>query len=508
MYKEVLINIESQERRIAVLENRVFEEYYIERTDQKPIVGNIYKGKVESIVPGIEAAFIDVGLEKNGFLYVSDIIEPVAEYDDLYAEGKENTEGKRRGNEDRTAKKHTPGRPKINELLKKGQEVLVQAVKEPFGTKGVRLTTHITMPGRYFVFMPTEKHTGISKRISDPKERQRLRSVLSTLRIPAGCGVIVRTAGVGKGKREFVRDLKYLIGMWRKIKSISHRRKAPSVIYEEYDLVLRMIRDAFNEEISKIIIDSKDEYRRAKKFLAIIMPQLRSKLELYKGEQTLFAKKGIDPEIEKIYKRRVDLKSGGYIIIEPTESLVAIDVNSGRFKGKKNLEDTAFLTNMEAAKEIARQIRLRDLGGIVIIDFIDMESYQNRKKVRTALAEAMKRDKAKYNILPVSELGLVEMTRQRLRRSLESVAYKVCPYCEGRGTVKSITTMSIKALRMLKKHFVSTKKKEAQLWVNPEVATRLLNEDRSLVVSIENKFRVKVTIKSEPSLHVEDIMIK
>lgn len=505
MYKEILINVEPQERRIAVLENKILEEYYVERTDQRPIVGNIYKGRVSSIVPGIEAAFIDIGLEKNGFLYVSDIVEPITEYDELFMEAKEPS---KRSIEAERMQKTAPGRPVIGDLLKKGQEILVQAVKEPLGTKGVRLTSHITLAGKYLVFMPTEKHVGISKRIQDPNERQRLKEILSGLSLPHGCGVIVRTAGQGKAKREIARDLRYLTGLWQKVKAISHRKKAPALIYEEYDLVFRMIRDSFTEDIDKIIIDSKDEHRRAKKFLAILMPHLRPRLELYVGEETLFEKKGIESEIEKIYKRRVDLKSGGYLILEQTESLVAIDVNTGKFIGRKSLEETVFLVNIEAAKEIARQIRLRDMGGIIIADFIDMESFQNRRKVRTTLEEAMHRDKAKYNILPVSELGLVEMTRQRLRRSLESIAYQVCPYCEGRGTIKSKVTMSIKALRLLKNFFVETKNREAQLFVHPEVAARLLNEDRSLVVALENRFRAKVTVKSDPTLHIEDVVIK
>ncbi len=497
MYKEILINVEPQEKRVAIVENKVLEEFFVERIGVKQLAGNVYKGRVSSVVLAVKAAFINLGLDKNGYLYLADVV----------GIGLESEALERDEVEELYSKRGIQPQQSIEEFLKKGQEVLVQVTKEPFGTKGPRLTTHISLPGRYLVLLPFDRHLGISRRIPDEKERSRLKEILGQLEIPSEMGVIIRTAGVGKSKRDISRDLKYLLSLWRKINLGASRKAAPCTLHEEYDLILRVVRDYLTEDIDKLIIDLRDDYRKVHHFLSAVAPHLRSKVELYEGDIPLFDRKLIEKEIEKIFERKIYLKSGGYIVIEPTEGLVAIDVNSGKFTEKKNLEETAYATNTEAAKEIARQIRLRDLGGIIVIDFIDMNQAGHRRKVFEALLDALKRDKAKTDVSPLSELCLVEMTRQRMRRSLESVSFRECPYCEGKGLIRSVPTISIQALRKVKKFLKESKKKQIELHVHPEVASRLFNEDRPAIESIEKTFKGRVIVKADPILHVEDIKI-
>ncbi len=499
MYKEILINVEPKERRIGVLEDSLLEEFYVERTTRRHFVGNIYKGKVSAVVPGIQAAFVDIGMEKNGFLYVSDLGGQSLDEDELSqveAEGIAITHRKK-------------GRrfPSIADSVKVGNEIIVQVVKEPLGTKGARLSTHISLPGRYLVLMPGDDHIGVSKRIEGGQERERLRRLLTELDFPANMGFIVRTAGVGKGKKEFVNDVRYLVNLWRRIQEKAQKSQAPSLLHGEYDLTLRVIRDIFTEEIDKLIIDSGEEYRKVMRFVRGLMPHLANRVELYQGKQSLFEKRGLEKEIEAIYDRKIPLKCGGSLVIEQTESLVAIDVNSGRFTGKTNLEDTVYRVNLEAAREVARQIRLRDIGGIIIIDFIDMELAEHRRKVFRELEEALRRDRAKTNILSLSDIGLVEMTRQRVRKSLESEAYQTCPYCRGRGSVKSPATMAIEVLRQIKKFIKETGQKEIQLNVNPVVAARLLDEDRMTLTELENQARCRIVVQGINEYHMEEVKI-
>lgn len=523
MYKEILINIEPQEKRVAILEDGILEEFYVERTLIKQIVGNIYKGKVISVVPGIRAAFVNIGLDKNGFLYLRDMVRPLADYEDeevlIYHDIEtpvpeyKNTKLNPVRNVTKAARdsKISNG-VNIKEFVKKGQDVLVQVVRESLGRKGARLTTHIALPGRYLVLVPEDKNLGISRRIEDIQERRRLRSIFGEINLPKDVGIIVRTAGSGKQKKEFARESKYLLNLWQRVKRSAVNRPTPSLVYEEQDLVLRIVRDSFTEEVSKLIVDSKEEYKKIVYFLRLFSPNLRNKIELYRGEQSLFEIRDVESQVEKIYNRKVNLKCGGYIVIEPTEALVAIDVNSGKFTGlveskKKVLEETAFLVNREAADEIARQIRLRDLGGIIVIDFIDMESMRHRREVLSVLERALKRDRAKINILPVSTLGLVEMTRQKMRKGIESVLYQTCFYCGGRGQVKSSLTMSIFALRKIKKLLKETKQRQINLIVHPNVANHILG-DKKLLNDLENKFRVRIAITVNPDFHIEDIKIK
>ena len=500
MNKEILVSAEEQEIRIAVLENGKLEEFYVERRTRDQLMGNIYKGKVDSILPGIGAAFISLGLERNGFLYLSDVASPHYLFDEEVDVPINDMPKEEPGKDDRSLAE------KGAELLKKGEDILVQVVKEPFGRKGARLSTHITLPGRYLVAMPYSGHVGVSKRIQDPRERERLRTLLNSLRIPKDMGFIVRTVGQGKGKKEFARDTRYLVTLWHRIQVKSKRQESPSLVHEEHDLVLRMVRDSLSEEIDKLMIDSKAEYKKALHFVRSIVPDLQSKLLCYQEEAPLFKKKGIEEEIEKIYARKVYLKSGAYIVIEKTEGLVAIDVNTGKFTGKKRQEDTAFKTNLEAADEIARQVRLRDIGGIIVIDFIDMAMEEHRRHLFRSLIDHFRRDKAKTNILSISEIGIVEMTRQRMRQDPESVSYQPCPYCQGRGSVKSVETVAILAVREAKKFFSQMgKNSEAILSVHPDVAVYLLRDNRRSLNFLERNFNARIILCEDPKLHLEDV---
>ncbi|PIQ82190.1 MAG: hypothetical protein COV76_05080 [Candidatus Omnitrophica bacterium CG11_big_fil_rev_8_21_14_0_20_64_10] len=494
--KELLINIEPMESRVAVLEDNVFEEFQVERRTPPHLLGNIYKGKVASIVPGIRAAFVDMGLGKNGFLYLTDIVELTPDVQE--AVRLEGGSGRRGGGSS----------ARIQDLVRVGQELLVQVIKEPLGTKGPRLTTHLTLPGRFLVLMPLDPTFGISKRIDEPKERERLRGIFKELQPPKDVGVIVRTVAAGATQKQLAGDLRFLLSLWKRVKGRSGRVGPLSLVHEEYDLPLRIVRDTLTEDYNKIIVDSKDIHRTLMRFLAQTEPNMRSRVELYKHETPLFEKRGLEREIEQIYNRKVELPSGGHVVIEQTESLVAIDVNSGKFTGRRNLEETAFVTNMEAAKEIPRQIRLRDLGGIIIQDFIDMDSQSHRQRVFNALQTAVKKDRAKTNLMFLSEFGLVEMTRQRVRRSLESVSFHECPSCQGRGIVRSPLTVSIGCLRKIKRAFQSSRKRVIEVTAHPDLAARLLNEDRSLIVTVERQYRGKVVVKTDPALHLENFQIQ
>ena len=496
--KEVLINVEPMETRVAALVEGVLEEFNVERSIPPPLLGNVYKGRVSSIVPGIRAAFVDLGIGKNGFLYLNDIVGPTPEVEETV-----QTE------ENRPAAASLSGAPmpRIQDLLRVGQEVLVQVIKEPIGTKGPRLTIHLTLPGHFMVLMPLDATFGLSKRVDDPKERERLRTLIKGLRPPSDVGLIIRTAAQGANRHQLSRDLRFLLNLWKRIKARSVQVSAPALIHEEYNLPLRIVRDNLSDDIKKIIVDSKQEFHQIIRFLLQTEPQMRSRVELYQGDVPLYEKRGLEREIEKIYNRKIELPSGGTVIIEQTESLVSIDVNSGKFVGRRNLEETAFATNMEAAREVPRQIRLRDLGGIVVIDFIDMNSQSHRQKVFNTLQNAIRKDKAKTNLSFLSEFGLVEMTRQRVRRSLESVSFQDCPTCQGRGSIRSVMTVSILALRQIRSAFHSSKKSVIEVTVHPDLATRLFNEDRASIAAIETQYHGKVVVKADPAFHLETVKV-
>lgn len=500
MQREIFINIAQHEKRVAILENKRIEEFYVERPDYVNLVGNIYKGRVESVLPGMGAAFVNLGLEKNGFLYVADVVAGgMAGYEKLIEEGVEE--------EIEKMEKQKP-LPSIAELLKKGDEVVVQVVKEPIGTKGARLTTHISIPGRFLVLMPFDNHIGLSKRIESRQERDRIRKIMEELKLPKDMGFIVRTAAIGASQKDFFRESRYLLSLWQQIKAKAKRVKAPQPIHQEYDLVLRVARDIFTTDVAKFEIDSRGDFKRVSRFLRILAPHLRPRLKLHIDRVPLFEKFEIEKQISKIYDRIVQLKSGGYLIFDQTESLVAIDVNSGKFVGKRNLEDTAFKTNIEAAEEVPRQLKLRDLGGIIIIDFIDMEFADHRRSISKTLEKHLEGDKAKTKILNISSIGLVEMTRQRMRKSIEGKSYQKCPYCNGRGIVKSVSTVSLELMRKLEHALIETRARDIFVSMHPEVAYFVSAPERNMIKPLERRFRKNIRVIEDSNLHIEDIKIE
>ncbi|MCM8757607.1 MAG: Rne/Rng family ribonuclease [Candidatus Omnitrophica bacterium] len=480
MTKEILINVEPQQTSVAIVNKSKLEEFYVERPQFKTIVGNIYKGRISEIVSSLNACFVDIGLEKKGFLYLEEPI--LGEFD----------------TEIETNIYFPP--------LKKDQEILVQVTKEAFSRKGPRLSTNITLPGRYLVLMPFASRIGVSRRIEDEAEKKRLRQIMEELKLPKDVGFIVRTAAYGKTIQQLRTDAYFLLKLWSKIKRASYYKRAPALIYEDYDLILRVIRDSFTEDVNKVIVDSNLQYRRIYRFVKTFLRDLVSRIELYKGDD-LFLEKGIEGEIQKIFETKIYLRSGAYIIIEPTEGLVVIDVNSGSFKGRLSLEEAAFRINMEAVPEIARQLRLRDLGGIIVIDFIDMQKEIHRQKVLQNLKEALKADRAHCDILGISRFGLVEMTRERIHKTVEAITYQSCPYCQGRGRLKAPSTTALYALKELKRYIKNNPYlKEIKLTLNPLVVDEIL-KDKKIIRDLERKYRINIELVSNPAFHLEEIKI-
>ncbi len=494
--KEYVINVNPFETRIAQLEDKRMTEITIERDEERSVVGNIYKGRVDSIVPGIQAAFIDIGLERNGFLYVGDVAaaEGTGDFD---IEG--GSSPKRRS---RKAK-----RAPIETILKKGQSIMVQVQKDTLGSKGVRLTNYVTLPGRYVVLMPTVSQIGVSRKIEDRKERERLKSTLKSFRRNKKYGLIIRTAGENKPKDEILADLRYLNSLWDKIKRKMEGGKKVVLLREELSPILKKVRDTFTEDIDRVTIDDPAEYNKILDFLEHFAPQLRERCRLHAAKRPVFDKMGIDDEIRKALDRKVFLKSGGHICIDQTEALIAVDVNTGKFTGKKNLEDTVFKTNIEAAQEIARQMRLRDLGGIIVCDFIDMELMSNRKKLLKECQMAVRDDPSKVTVSDVGDLGLVEMTRKRVKHNLVRALSQSCPYCEGSGVVRSVTTMTFDTMRALQKLFCKTKEKKVILKVHPDVARRLEFENKSMLDEIAQRFQREINVEADPSFHIHDTKV-
>ncbi len=496
MSKEMLINtVEGQECRIAIIHGRSLEELYIERVSNASHVGNIYKGRVTNVEPSIQAAFIDFGLGKNGFLHISDV------HPQYFPRGRSDSEavGRKRSRRDR---------PPIQECLRRGQEVVVQMTKEGIGTKGPTMTTYLSIPGRLLVMMPGMTRLGVSRKIEDEESRLKARELLSGLKLPDDCGFIVRTAGLERGKREFQRDLNYLDSLWKAIEKRIKNSKAPAEIYQESDLVIRTIRDVYNSDIDRIVCDNVNVAKKIQDFLDIVMPRSRHSIDIYVGKEGLFHEYGIEDDIEQIYSRRVELSSGGSIVIDQTEALVAIDVNSGRFRSQSNAEATALKINIEAAKEIARQLRLRDLGGVVIIDFIDMREDKNRREVEKALRDAIKPDRAKSKILRISSFGIVEMTRQRMRPSLKDSISRICPYCRGSGRIKSDESQSLLVFRNLQQAVANENVASVEMSVTPSVAHHLLNYQRHHIADIELKHGKKIIIRADDKLAGDEMTIK
>lgn len=495
MDSEILINVTHDEIRVGLLEGGQVVEFYVERKRDASLVGNIYKGKVVKILPGMQSAFIDISLEKAAFLYVTDIHAGMDEFAPFLEEEEQS-------NSLEIVSKR--GRPdlSIEELIQEGQEILVQVSKDPIGSKGARVTSYVTLPGRYLVLMPNVEHIGISRRILDEEERARLRALVESLK-PPGFGLIIRTASEGSGEKELRTDLDFLMLLWENIQKKRDKASAPSLLYSDLDLVFRSVRDLMIQDVKRLIIDSKDEYERIKDFVRTYFEKLMGKIELYDGIEPIFDAFGLELDISRALGRKVWLKSGGYIVIDQTEAMTVIDVNTGKFVGKEELEDTILKTNLEAVKEIAYQIRLRNLGGIIIVDFIDMERLENRDKVFNSFVEAMKKDKAKNTISHISELGLIQMTRKRVRESLGRTLCESCQYCEGKGFVKSPHTLCYEIFRKvirLAKHGSD----RIIITAHPSVAEVLSDEERSGVEEIENTYNAKITIKESRSLHQEN----
>ncbi len=517
MPAEVIINSDFYETRVALVENGQVAELYVERTSDRGIAGNIYRGRVVRVLPGMQAAFVDIGLEKAAFLYVSDVHRPMEELDQLFM----NASGESPESEETGSEEESESRPEeleeggpsrslsdvpIEDRLQEGQDILVQVAKEPIGHKGARITTHTTLPGRHLVFMPTMDHVGVSRRIENEKERKRLRELMCAIR-PNQCGFIVRTAAEGAEPEKLQAEMEFLVKLWQNIQRKAENAPVPSLVNQELDITLRAVRDLFTKEVDRLVIDSETEYRRILNFIETFMPSLTQAVELYEGEESIFDAYGIEMEVQRALSKKIWLKSGGYIVIEMTEALTAVDVNTGRYVGKRNLEETILKTNLEAVKEIAYQLRLRNIGGIIIIDFIDMEKESNRDKVFNALKDAMKKDKSKTNILRMSELGLIEMTRKRTKESIGRVLCEPCFYCDGEGHLKSKQTICYELLRELERERADYFGKNVLITVHPEVAARFCDEERGPLERVEERLHARITVKGEPSFHLEQYEI-
>lgn len=512
---KMLVASDPHETRIAVLEDDRLTEIFVERHRRQGQVSNVYKGRVTRVLPGMQAAFVDIGLDRDAFLYVSDVEsdDPVDDLELADADAEDVPPQAERS---------------IDELLKAGQELLVQVVKDPLPNKGARITTHVTLPGRYLVLLPTVRHFGVSRRIDDEAERERLVGVVEELASQPGedaagggagngfaatatsvaaaalrSGLIVRTVGEGREREDFAADYAYLTRLWRAIQRRAAGSLAPALVHQEQDVALRTVRDLFSHEYSVLWVDGEETYERIAEFLDQVQPSLVTRVKLYRQEVPLFERFGIEEQIEAALRSKVWLKSGGYIVINPTEALVAIDVNTGRFVGKTNLEETVLETNREAVEEIVRQIRLRDLGGIIVLDLIDMTEEVHRAEVFAALEAELAKDRAKTKVLSISEFGLVEITRKRARTNLERLLTQPCPYCQGSGRIRAVETICLDLRRQVLKNRDLVVEGELLLRVHPDIARALQEEEREVLAEIESSLGVEVVIQADPELHRE-----
>ncbi len=498
MRSELIINVSPTETRIARLEAGSISELIVERVQEAGFVSNIYKGKIVRVLPGMQAAFAEIGLERTAFLYVTDIAPELA-IEEMMAGEEEELPPER----PRLDKRGHRNIPQIQDLVKEGQEVIVQIARDPIGTKGARLTSHVSLPGRFLVYMPTVNHVGVSRRIGDDKERKRLKELIQKSKGDAPGGFIARTMCEGATVKELKQDMDYLIKLWTDIDSKKTEKPAPILLHRELGIVMRAIRDLFTPDVERIVIDSKEEMEKIQNFIESFLPRGRNVVQHYDGVEPIFDAYGIEVEISRALGKKVWLKSGGYIIIDQTEALCAIDVNTGKFVGKRNLEDTIFKTNLEAAKEIAYQLRLRDLGGIIIVDFIDMERPANREKVYQAFKESLRSDRSKTSITKITDLGLVEMTRKRTRESLSRLLCETCFYCDGRGYLKSKSTICHEIFRELKRGYSETACESIAVLVHPQVAEMLLDEEHPGLEDWEKKTGKKAAVKPREDYHME-----
>lgn len=520
MAKELVINQTHNECRIALIENGEILDFLVERSAphrHHATVGDIYLGRVLRVLPGMQSAFIDIGMERAAFLYVDDAYIPTLEEQRAAMEKVQSGEAPvtRRIGEvipdelsSLTETVDMKFRPdvKIQDFLKEGDEIVVQIAKEPISTKGPRVTRHITLAGRHIVYMPFIEHTGVSRRIESEEERKRLKDVLDSIR-PEGCGVIARTVAEGQSYKVLKNDYNMLVKLWKDTQKKLEKAKAPCELHQDLTFVQRALRDITDEDVDQIVVDSKQVQRQVEKFTKNYLPNLKAKIRFHDGDVPVFEHLGIDLEIERALSNQVFLKSGGSINIDQTEALVSIDVNTGKFVGKKTLEETIFKTNLEAVKEISYQLRVRNCGGIIIIDFIDMENEENRQAVYSALLEALKKDRAKTNVLPISGLGLVEMTRKRTRDTLIRTMCEPCPYCEGVGRVKSVETVSYEIIREVIKTLKRTKSNKVTVFAHPEVCARLSSEDFGVIEMMEETYQKTLLIRADNNYHIEQYEI-
>ena len=494
------MNTTANETRVAILEDGDLVELMVERPDSNRLVGDIYIGKVEAVLPGIQAAFVDIGTEKAAFLHVSDV---ASEDDETEAEEEVDDDDSEGGGSRRKIRRYPP----IQDLVQKGETLLVQVSKEPIGTKGPRVTAHISLPGRFLVYMPQSDHVGVSRKIEEREERTRLRALAKEI-LPANSGgLIVRTVGEELTRETFERELKSLLGTWKQIQKRSGRARAPAPIHREAKLTKGIIRDLFSGKVDSLIIDSQPVFDEVRQYLEQVDPSLIERVKLFDEPVSLFDKYEIEAAIVEAFQRKVSLPSGGYIIIEPTEALVSIDVNTGRYTGKRDPEKTILKTNLDAAKEIARQLRLRDIGGIIVCDFIDMEAKANREKVLQELRSYLSRDRARTKAFQVSDLGLIEMTRQRVRPSLYQSQTRICPCCSGTGRIFTPETVVRRIQRAIRRAASDTRDKTMEIRVHPEIALFIIEDEPGFVKSLEKASRLQLNLRDDPLMLQDDFRL-
>ncbi|MEZ4394573.1 MAG: Rne/Rng family ribonuclease [Polyangiales bacterium] len=528
---QIVINVDIGETRVALIENGIVTELHIERRQDRDIVGNVYLGKVTRVLPGMNAAFVDIGLDRAAFLHVEDALgedefrtllpeddeppseeevgppdkpdDPDAPDDPAKPEAAAKPEGAPARRRRVERKPREPRAQKgIRELLREGQEIVVQVSKGPISTKGARVTSHVSLPGRYVVYMPTVEHIGVSKRIGSEKERKRLREVIDAIKPEKG-GLIVRTLSEGLTKKQLKTDVAYLVQLWNDIAKRREASKSPAPLYAELDVTLRTVRDVFGPEVEKIVIDDKEGHGRLVRFVEHFMPDRKDDVEFYNGHEPVFDAYGIEDEIGRALSRKVPLRSGGYLIIDQAEALTAVDVNTGRFVGKRDVEETVTATNIEAVREIAYQLRLRNLGGLIVIDFIDMDRLQNRERVEKALAEALRNDKAKTTTVRISELGLVEMTRKRTRESLGRTLFEPCFYCDGTGQTSSRLTVAYEILRQIRREKDDLRGYSIMVNAHPAVAETFRHEAKQDIEDAQRRYRRHIQVNARPEYHIE-----
>jgi ribonuclease E len=490
----MLINVlEGEEIRIAVLDRGELDQLHFETPRAASYLNNIYMGRIVNIEPSLGAAFVDFGGERNGFLHESDVVVGAVEPPSTAgSKGAESAEGRRT----------------IRSLVRKGQSVVVQISRDGIGNKGPTLTTNLSIPGRYLVLMPYLGRWGVSRKIPDREERKRLKGLLEDLAPPRELGCIIRTAGVDRTKADLQKDLRYLLNLWNVISKRIENAKTPAPIYQESDIVIRTIRDYFTPEISRIVVDSENVFRKCRDFLKVVMPRYRNRVELFQGKRPLFHEYGVEAQIERTYRRRIELPTGGSVVIEPTEALVAVDVNSGKYREKEDPEETAFRTNIEAIPVIVRQFRLRDLGGLLIIDFIDMQEEKHRRAVEREVRAALKKDRARTKMTRMSEFGIIEITRQRVRAGLGSANFEACPHCGGTGRVKSVGSQILTVLRQMKAVLAQEGLVGIEASLHPSVSDALLNRKRRDLLRLEEELGRRIEIRPDPTLRVDDCKIR